>query len=114
MFRNKKKIEKYKFNLNSLNVEKIKYEVIGEDISIEKVKKILLLDELELINENEIYSVSIHNDIIFHLKELEDGDFIGIDLDNNLYKVTHDPYKMTPLQRQDLLGILNGSILVQN
>ncbi|WP_162842699.1 hypothetical protein [Mucilaginibacter pineti] len=45
--------------------------------------------------------------VYFHIKDLEDGDFIGIDSDKIIYKITHDPCEIIPLP-ESLKTVLNG------
>ena len=36
----------------------------------------------------------------FHIKDLEDGDFIGIDERKVVYKITHDPMEVKALDKK--------------
>jgi hypothetical protein len=67
------------------------------DSEIAQLKKILNSNELERLSENEVYEVTIDGTTYYHIKDLEDGDFIGIDKKKNIYKITHDPYEITKL-----------------
>lgn len=64
------------------------------------------MGERDNINENDIYAISLNGKEYYHLKELEDGDFIGIDKDNKIYKITHDPYMIQELERTTLINYL--------
>jgi hypothetical protein len=65
-----------------------------------KIENILNSEEKKLINPSEIFIVTIDNKEYFHLKDLEDGDFIGIDRNKKVYEITHDPLKITVLQKE--------------
>ncbi|MEY3451193.1 MAG: hypothetical protein RL711_1019, partial [Bacteroidota bacterium] len=41
----------------------------------------------------------------YHLKDIEDGDFLGIDIHKNIYKITHDPFEIN-LQKNELINVL--------
>jgi hypothetical protein len=41
--------------------------------------------------------VKLRGSLYYHLRDLEDGDFIGIDADKIIYKITHDPFEIIPL-----------------
>ena len=73
----------------------------------DKLEKILSPAEISLINASEVHEVSLDGKVYFHIKDLEDGDFIGIDSEKIIYKITHDPYEITPL-RESLETVLNG------
>lgn len=100
------KLKKYILDLNKLDISQSKIEYLGESSALEKLKDLLSEIEYNSINSNDIYELKLGNKIIFHLKDLEDGDFIGIDQQNNIYKVTHDPYELNPILRDNLLSIL--------
>jgi hypothetical protein len=48
-------------------------------------------EEKKLLNPAEVYLISIDNKDYFHIKDLEDGIFFGIDEKKVVYKITHDP-----------------------
>lgn len=70
------------------------------------IENLLTDNEKLAINPSLVFKVNIFGKDIFNILQLEDGDFIGIDLENKIYKVTHDPYEITPMVRQDLFKIL--------
>jgi hypothetical protein len=73
------------------------------------LQELFTADELTLINPSEVYEIIIDRDSYFHLKDLEDGNFIGIDRNKNYYKFTHDPFKITLLD-----GILSEIITLDS
>jgi hypothetical protein len=62
-------------------------------------------DELELINISDVYKVELDGNIYYHIKDLDDGDFIGIDIHKNIYKITHDPFEII-IQNNELKHFL--------
>lgn len=64
----------------------------------EEIKSMFNKDEVKLINANDVYKVELNNNIYYHLKDLQDGDFIGIDKTKNIFKITHDPFKISSLE----------------
>ena len=68
---------------------------------------LLTKQELANINENDIYASNLNGKDYYHLKELEDGDFIGIDTDNHIYLIAHDPFEIKNIERSKLLELLH-------
>jgi len=68
----------------------------------EAIKAILTNEEVEVLNSNNVYEVELEGKVYYHIKDLEDGDFIGIDKEKNLYKITHDPYEIVSLKESIL------------
>ena len=62
-------------------------------------------EEKSLISPSEVYSIFIEDKEYFHIRDLEDGDFIGIDKDKVVYKITHDPMEVKRLEKE-LLEVL--------
>lgn len=87
-------------NLNNLEVDSSNYhkEIIGTS-DYDRIVNILTINEKKILNPFDIYSVNLEGKEYFHLKELEDGDFIGIDKNKNVYKITQDPYEIVLLEK---------------
>lgn len=98
---------KFKLNSREINVESFDKKYI-DNVDFETIKSLLNKEEIKLLNQNDVYTSLLKGKKYFHLKELEDGDFIGIDLENNLYRVTHDPFEFIKLKRNELTSYLNG------
>ncbi|MDV6169519.1 hypothetical protein R1T16_13875 [Flavobacterium sp. DG1-102-2] len=103
-----KNISKHKLDSSDINVRLMHKIFIGEDNS--NVLSLLTADERDLIIESDIYPTLLDNRAYYHLKELEDGDFIGIDEQNNLYKITHDPFEINMIDRNLLIDLLEGKL----
>jgi len=63
----------------------------------EKAKALIDKITLAKLNPNDIYALALDGKTYYHLKDLEDGDFIGIDEGKKIYKITHDPYGIVEL-----------------
>ncbi|GHU18964.1 hypothetical protein FACS189475_05310 [Betaproteobacteria bacterium] len=98
---------------NTKNVSGVSFENIEiENIKIkyhfdESIKNIFTKDELKYINLSDVYEVELDGKIYYHVYELEDGDFIGIDKGKKLYKITHDPYEIK-LMKEKLIEYLKN------
>jgi len=53
------------------------------------------------------YEVELADKMYYHLFDMEDGDFIGIDKKKKVYEITHDPYEAT-LVDNNLLTFLKS------
>ncbi|MDV3856746.1 hypothetical protein CMT42_16465, partial [Elizabethkingia anophelis] len=85
-------------NRNTFNPDFSKIDIHEIKISnetskeFEEIKKLFSNDELRYINISDVYSLVLQNKKYYHLMDLEDGDFIGIDENKCIYKITHDPF----------------------
>ncbi len=92
-------------DLDRIDVIKFKKIFIGES-SYEQIAYFFNEIENSLLNPSEIYPVYVNNIEYYHLKDLTDGDFIGIDKMNNVYKITHDPLEANLIDRDELVNLL--------
>lgn len=91
-------------DLNKINVTNhIKIQK-GED-EFNKIIFLFSKEELALINPSEVYELDLKGKTYYHLKDIEDGDFLGIDIHKNIYKITHDPFEIN-LQKNELVNLL--------
>lgn len=97
---------KPKFNIQKIKLDGAK-KVHPHNPDFEDIKNLFNESELKLINLSEVYKVELEGKKYYHLKDLEDGDFIGIDAKKRVYKFTHDPYEIKFLG-VDLRSVLNG------
>ncbi|WP_342328426.1 hypothetical protein [Pedobacter sp. FW305-3-2-15-E-R2A2] len=98
-------VSKYKFENLEIDTSSIKKIFIGAG-SNSKITSFLTEKERKFINDDDIYATTIENKDYYHLKELEDGDFIGIDENNIVYRITHDPLEILPIDRNRLVEII--------
>jgi len=86
----------FDIDVNSVDVENFSKRYYKTN-DFERIRKILTEQETKLINASQVYEVLLKEGTYFHIKDLEDGDFIAIDSQKNIYKITHDPYEILPL-----------------
>lgn len=53
--------------------------------------------EAKIFSPNDLYEIEIQGVHLLHLRDLEDGDFVAIDKEKSIYKVTHSPVELVPL-----------------
>ncbi len=90
------KRKKYALDLNRIDVTGMKMSYY-DSVDYERIEPVLKASEKKLISRAGVYIVELEGKEFFHLIDLDDGDFIGIDLKKNIYKITHDPYQITLL-----------------
>jgi hypothetical protein len=97
---------KYDLDINDIKVD---FKTTDRDITddFEKIRKHLTPAEINLLTPADIFEVTINGNIYYHLTDLEDGDFVGMDLKKNVFKITHNPLKVTPI-KADLLDFLKS------
>ena len=88
--------QKFDIDLQVINVENFKIEYYTNK-DYEELAESLTISESKLINQDDIYKVTLEDKVYYHIKDLEDGDFIGMDKEKNIYKLTHDPYEIVKL-----------------
>ncbi|MCB9165117.1 MAG: hypothetical protein H6590_05280 [Flavobacteriales bacterium] len=68
----------------------------------EKARVILGEDRIKSFNPSAVHTVLVNGVEYFHMRDLEDGDFLGLGADGVLYVVTHDgnvsPWETKPLR----------------
>lgn len=79
------------------------------DNDYQVLKKILSKEEIVLVNPNDVYEISLKNRVFYHIRDLDDGDFIGIEDNGQVCKITHDPFEITSLQHS-LAEVLTQNI----
>ena len=93
-------------DVEKVNVESFHIEYFGEE-DFNKLKASFSSAELKLINPADVYEIEIDGKVYYHIKDLEDGDFIGIDADKNVFKIIHDPFEIIRLN-ESLLEALQA------
>lgn len=82
-------LKKFAFNPNEVDINDC-YRDDFDDSELGKVESLLKMKLRDVLNSEDIYIVTVLGKEIYHLKDLEDGDFLGVDLNGRLLKVTHD------------------------
>ncbi len=95
--------------LNSLNND-VKVDVSNIEIrffdEIERhIINLFSEEELKHIVPNDIYEIVLNGKSYYHLQDIEDGDFMAIDEDKNVYIITHAPFRIKMVS-DNLLNIL--------
>ena len=86
--------------ISNVNVQNIRIVYFDDD---EQINQLLTKQELARINPADVYELELEGfGTIYHLIDVADGDFIGIDKNKNIYLVNHDPYEIRKL---------NGSLI---
>lgn len=92
-------LKNYKIDVNKVDVSGFRKEILGES-DYAHIINILSDEEKLYINPADIYSVFVNDKEYFHIKDLEDGDFVGIDIRKTVYKITHDPLAVVALNKE--------------
>lgn len=94
-------------DVSKIDILGLKKEFIGES-DYNRLVKVFDEKEKKLLNPSEVYSVFVDNKEYFHIKDLEDGDFVGIDEKKVVYIITHDPMKVLALDKK-ITEVLNNN-----
>ncbi len=89
-------LEKPEFDPAKIKAENYNKHFFGNK-DYDRLSKELNDAERKLINSADVYTVEVGGKILYHVKDLQDGDFIGMDLNRKIYKVTHDPFEVAEL-----------------
>lgn len=88
--------EKYKIDCSKTNISQSELLSINNN-DFERLSEFLTPLEQKILNPSNVYSIILKQKEYFHIKEIGDGDFIGIDLEKKIYKITHDPFEINKL-----------------
>lgn len=77
--------------LDTINTEYFKVEYHDDESLVDEVRLLLGDESLKFVNTSDIYNVFVKGERFIHLKEVTDGDFIGVNKSGAFYKITHDP-----------------------
>ena len=83
-------------DLNKIDVSKIKEQNFNNQDKEELDKIIGDIDEkiIPLLSLNSSFKIDIPEGIFYVIKDLNNGDYISIDQNGSVYKMTHDPYEI--------------------
>ena len=87
---------KFEPDVEKINVTGFQKVYVGNP-EFEKIRNLLDDSDMQLIKPEEVYQINLEGETYFHIKDIGDGDFIGIDMRKNVYKITHDPYGVSML-----------------
>lgn len=91
--------KKNNIDVSKVDVSGFKKEFIGES-DYNRIMHVFNDEEKKLINPSEVYSIYVADEEYFHLKDLEDGDFIGMDENKVFYKISHDPMEVVVINKK--------------
>jgi hypothetical protein len=91
-------------NLDRIDINNYRIKYFDEQ-GIDILTKLLNKEEIKFINPSDVYEIILNGKKYYHLKDMEDGDFIGIDIEKNAYKIIHDPFEITILEKK-LIDVL--------
>ena len=81
-----------KYQIDVLNIDLSGIELVYlDDKENNEILSIFSEEERSLINPSELYVVHVEGKKYFHILDLEDGDFIGVDEEKQFYEIRHDP-----------------------
>ncbi|WP_307382981.1 hypothetical protein [Chitinophaga terrae (ex Kim and Jung 2007)] len=85
--------KKISIDINKIDVSDLK---IQYDINplYDKIRPLLKPAYVRSVSPDDVYEVELDGKIYYHLQDLEDGDFIGMDDNGKYYEITHDPYEI--------------------
>ncbi len=89
--------KKYNIDIDKVDVKDYKIE-IRDNSEYNELANILNLKERELLNPSEVYKIEIEGIEYFHILDLGNGDFIGIDKNKTIYKIKHNPLEITKIE----------------
>jgi hypothetical protein len=98
--------KKFEIDENNIDVRNLR-KVYRKNIDYQEIEPYLSVEEKKIVNQSDLYKVVLGNEVYFHIKDLEDGDFIGMDIEKNIYQITHDPFEIK-LIGSDLASVLNA------
>lgn len=93
-------------DLESIRATSLTIEFFGEN-AFNKIKSIISPEDLKWINPSDVYEIELNECNYYHIKDLQDGDLIAIDLSGNVFKLTHDPFEIKKLN-ESLSDILSS------
>jgi hypothetical protein len=96
------------FDISNFHVKKYTKQIFKNE-DYEKISSLIDNKYLKLINPAEVYELEISGSIFYHIKDIGDGDFIGIGLDKNIYRITHDPFEIEKISYTEA-GLSGGHV----
>ncbi|SEA99225.1 hypothetical protein SAMN05660909_04583 [Chitinophaga terrae (ex Kim and Jung 2007)] len=82
-----------KLDIHRIDTSKLRVQYNTNQL-YEKIKPLLRSDYLRKVSPDNVYEVELDGKMYYHLQDLEDGDFIGMDESGKYYEITHDPYEI--------------------
>ncbi|EHQ28970.1 hypothetical protein [Mucilaginibacter paludis] len=99
-------VEKHDLSVDDIITNDYSKQYIGNG-DYKKIEAQLTDYEKQLINPVDVYEVKLNGHIYFHIQQLQDGNFIAVDLKKIVYEIRHDPFQISPLPG-NLSGVIGG------
>lgn len=80
--------------LDSIDVSNAQVEFLDFDESA--VTSVVSEQDRELINWADVYEVELNGITYYHIADIGDGDFVGVDAKGNRFEIRHDPFEVRP------------------
>lgn len=77
---------------NSIDVSNARLEFIDGPDPI--ARRLISDRDQQLINWSDVYEVELEGTTYLHLREIGDGDFLGMDGNGRFYEIRHDPFEV--------------------
>lgn len=89
-----------------IDISQFKIDYLYED-NLDPIKELVDESIINLIIPSEVYQIEVDNVNYFHLMDLEDGDFLGIDDKGNFYVFNHDPLGINLIEKEIAIKLLS-------
>lgn len=76
-------------DLGTVDVSQASFEYLDEEDP--NIRKLLSAADEHLVNWSDVYEIDLAGQTIYHLRDIGDGDFVGMDQNGTFLRVTHDP-----------------------
>lgn len=97
--------KKFKLEVTNIDVSQVK-KIYLENPDYDRISHLFNEEEKSLLDLSEVYSLIVDKKEYFHIKDLEDGDFLGIDNEKNVYSIKHNPMSIIRIEKsiKDILS----------
>jgi hypothetical protein len=85
--------KKISLDINKIDVSGLRI-VYNTNSVYDKIRPLLKPEYVKSVSPDDVYEVELDGKVYYHLQDLEDGDFIGMDDEGKHYEITHDPYEI--------------------
>jgi len=89
---------KYIIDVNQIDVTAFR-KVRIDNKDFDELTKSLDEKEVKFLNPGDVYKIPLKGKSYYHIFDLEDGDFVAIDTEKVIYRITHDPFQIVPLNK---------------
>lgn len=102
--------EGFDIDVTDINTQHFQKKMIASNDYF-RIKQLFTPGEQKLINPSDVYEVELNRKKYYHLMDIKngDGDFIGMDINKNIFLITHDPSEIKQLN-SPIEQILSGNI----